>query len=714
MGKQIYWVLRTYLANKLFLTLVSIVGLWCLFGVFQAFSPAAPNQSNIPAPPRGRLVVYSLDSLEAVRRGHLENEVDAISLGNLWSSMERARQDAAGKAPDARYSISPPPESFYEVLDEFPNLRIVRFDTFWPAQGFERLANRREIKYLTLGGIGLNDISPVAKMTGLERLDLEAYQPVTGYEQLANLPTLTTLVVSSEQALDDEALKQIAALPRLEVFGIRGFSGDSKLTDAGLAQLAAAPHLQTFYVGGAKVPPQFDLLARARKVLPGVNIQPAVVVSRSPWVVGFIPGLLAMGVGAVVASQFTSSASRLAPGFASAHAIVAGGWLLLVMIATCLAFAIARMPLVQAAAFSGAGSTLFFYGGAELIRNRRLGGPVRSTPVQWMMAITVPAIILLAALPGASELAQRWSPVLLVAAVAFGLAVLWQVVEILRSLPGGSSHQKLAQSGAPVPFQPGPIYALAPREELFERWAAEPPRWSPWMCIRRWRAGNPQLRVVPIILLITFGSVAGAYFMQGFNPGTDRSALKINVWLLPLVLLVMVVGQIAFIWRKRVASLDVESLRPIARSTLQRDWALALLLDLATPSLAVGLFVALATSVDLGALELGIWRAALPDWRTVLLAAAVLTAVAWIVTAAVATLAVVIERAWVRLIAFLSLLALCSLGPGIALGLRVSNSPVPIGLWDVLPLLWMPTVLCALVAVWMWRMWTRIDFDRRS
>jgi len=713
MGRQIWWILRSYLSNKMFLAVLAGLALWGLFVGADALTNTVPNKSNIPAPPRGSLVVSSKESLEYVRRERLEAQVDDIDLGNVWIYQEMARQDAAGHTPGTNYSVDSPPASFYEILDEFPNLRNVRLSNVQSA-GLQHLAGRRGIKYLQVADLGPHGMAAIAQLPDLERLDLQEHMPVQGIDQLVNLPRLEMLVLGNLATVNDAVLADIARLPHLRVFGVRStyFSHEEIISDDGLRQLASAPSLKTIYVGGPRLPKHFDILVRAREVLPSIDVEPAMVPRRYPWVAGYFPAVAAVGIGIVVASQLSSPASRLAPGFLLAHAITAGGWLCGILLAMLLFMVSVRQPVVQSLILCSAAAMFFFAAGVDSVSKRRLGPAARATLWDWIVGLGVPLAILAGVLPDAREYALQWRLLVVLVAGVFLLVAMWHIVAILYRLPVVQAVDR------PLPqydgfLQVNRVSLLARRERLIERWSEGAANWTSWRSLQRLRAGNPPLNVIPFVAMFLVGALPVFITLRRVRPGAGLDPGPFFVFL-PLIMLLMICGQVALKWRQRLTCLDVESLRPMSRSVVQRDWAIAMLLDLLPSAAIVGLVVGVASQVDLNAMELGNWLRVLPAWPNLLGAFVFLTAVLWMITAAACSLLVVIERQWMRLALTVLLLLMNSVGMGFLLAFRPGGPPRNLTAWDVLPTLWLPLVTGALVLAGMWHRWVRIDFDRRS
>ncbi len=713
MVRQIYWVLRSYLANKLFSRLLAAFGLWGLV-VLANLLTSKSYHSNYPETPRGRPGVSTLDSLMYVRREKRQDQVDTLYLGGIWGDMERRGRAANGEVKPARYQAAAPPESFYDIIDEFPNLRIVGTDmsNVDSAPALRRLAGRQGIEFLSLSGKDPLDMSAVAKLPGLKRLELSSDTPVPDIKKLASLANLEMLVFTSERGVDDTVLSEIAQLPHLEVLVLRWNYFNHGITDAGIKQLENSPNLKTFYVGGQRVPPQADLIVRGRALLSTIDVQPALVLQGLPWVVGFFPAGLAMGIGVVVASQLSTSASRLAPGFLLTHAVTAFVWLGTTVMVMALSMYVLWQPFVQSLVVCTAATLFFFSIGVDSISKRLLGLAARVTLWDWVIALGTPIVIYAIAFPAVRESAIRGRLTLVVLAGAFAAAAAWHAVTTLYRLSrvqtaGLPSQQYNGQSLLGISRG----LLLSRRERFLESSCAIPARWTLWKSLQRWRAGNAPLAVMLFILYFPIG-VAPVLFTLA--QARDEMMVKVNLWVIPLFLLLLITGQVALVWRRRVTCLAVESLRPISRSVLQRQWALAMLLDLFVPSLSLSLLVAVASQLNLSSFRLGGWYMAVPGWQNLLAAAVILTVTLWIISAAVCSLAIVIERQWVRLALFLPLLLASCLGLGFFVTHRTGIPLGSVTAWDVLPLLWAPVMLYAAVLAWMWRQWTRIDFDRSS
>jgi len=711
MAKSIWWVLRTYLTNKAFLAALAFVGLLVFGFASQSFLRSTPNQSNIPTMPRGRLPVNVVQSLEDVRRAGAESEVDEIDLNALWWSTERARKEAARGTPAADYVIAPSGELF-DALDEFPNLHIIRMSLPGASGAVKKLAGRDAIQYLSIGGI--RDVTPLAEMRGLERIDLDVYEPVAGLAALAQLPKLKMLVLAGDQALSDQALAELAKLPHLEVLAIRHQFANRLITDAGLAKLAEAPSLQTIYVGGGSTVKEFDLLARCRRLLPVVNVQPAIIVSPFPFTVAIFPALLAMAVGFMVANQFRSPASRLAPEFVTAHAIVALGWMVIILFVIAVCLSVTRQPLLQSLATGAVVSVFAFGAGVNAVNQRLLGPAARSSIWNWVAGACMWTFFLTLGFPIARQSLAAWGLAMLAVTGIIALGYLRQALTVLRDLPAAGVSNAMAQGNQAATLFDSrwAFFAVPRREQMIESWAAAPRACSLGFRLWRWRAGNFPLPMFRFVLLFAAGAGGTLVMLSGVQGKAGVSPTVVVV--LSLIMFLMGCGQIATVWRKRRTCLDVESLRPISRSVLQRDWAIALALDLLVPAILVGLASAVALQLRGDWRSSEAWRLLVSNWREILVSFAILSAVLWLVTIAVTSLATIIERLWLRVVVLLSTLTASGAAFGLLLALSTDLPRRSIEPVEILPLLWVPTVVSLIVIACMWRLWTRIDFDRRS
>ncbi len=725
MGKRLRWITITYLTNKSFLLTAGLAVLWLVVTFLMATARTRSFEANGPSPPRGHLTVYNKDSLDEVRRLGMQAQVDAIDLGGLWQSIQWAEQKPHSDEPGFRYYHSPPPESFYDILDEFPNLRIVSVSFDDPHTGVRQVARLRNITYLNVGGVGLHDVSSFRSLENLERLDLNVYRPVTNLTTLAALPNLHTIVIGSSQAVTDDVLVDLTVLSSLETLVLRFMTVDARqpLSDTAIAGLGKCRSLKTLYVGGKAKPPQVDLLARVRKSLPSINVLPALVVPQPPTFVYLMPCLLAMAVGTVLASQFRNATSAVAANFVTSHAIVAGSWMLAIGLPVACRLWLSAVPAISAIILTAVVLGWALVGGVEFFINLRRTDVIRHRFKEWFHGLSSLGLMVLLISPrGAAEIIRNANAGLLVILALVALVMFSLAASGLRGLasqnlsdstPSGTSKPRIA-------YRQGWMFASDQRERAIESWLRDPTCWTWWMRVERWRAGNPPFRGLRFAALFSGGAIAFAALLPLLSPRTraafESGQFRSQVVLLPVILLLMVCGQIAFAWRKRLQSLDVESLRPVGRKSLQREWGAALVLDVAPIALLIALIEAIGVNLEITLPET--WPALgsfAIRWRQVAGDFALFALLALAASVALSALLIVIERNWLRALSAVGLIAISAAGVVLLAALQsdlprfgVSNPRLFVAQ------LWWPLVVAAATIAALWKMWTRIEFDRRG
>lgn len=716
MGKQMLWVLRTYLSNKLFLVALAFASI--MFVAVLGSSPSRKSiESNLPADPRGRLIVNSVESLENVRRMHLQNEVDELDLAQLWADMNYRKRGPVGvnqTPPVQKRDASPVP---FDILREFPNLRYVHISVPTAQIGVTMLANPQGIRYLDAGT--LQDLAPLAAMRDLERLDLTLADTTNNISALASLPKLKTLFVWNNRFLDGRTLAEIAGLPHLECLVIQSSLKDPMTTEAALAELAHAPQLRSLYIGPPWGPPESELLAEARAALPNLDVRPAVDIVRAPWFVGIAPAFLAMAVGGIMATQFRNPASRLSPSFLRAHGAVGAVWLTIVVTAVLICGRVGRHPLPASLLFATGITGCMFGAGVDMAKRNILGPTMTFSRLDKLLGFGILLVVPLLFVPvgwkvaGVPHTAQSYLE-LVDALTVYGFAVVgagfaWRAHVDLRTIAGATSTLGNGPGRSQTAFQRGSFFAEGALEFFLDGWRLAAYKPSLWNRVLRWRVGNPRLYPVFFLAISAVVTAIVYYFLK---PTQQPSPAAYGVF--PIVVLFTLCSQIFTIWRQRLCCLEVESLRPISRYQLQRDWAVAVICDLFPLVLMTGILVTLSIHLRGDWYSALAWRALLQDWPRVLGAMALYTGTLWLASLAVTSTFIVIERLWLGfVIGFGSLL----LGGGTLAALsgvfsRTTRGAA--GAYDILPLLWVPTIVSLMVIACMWRLWTRMDFDRRA
>ena len=251
--------------------------------------------------------------------------------------------------------LEPPSDTFFNILEEFPNLRIL-MGTYGHSCNARRFAKLSKLEYLTLRGAEVTNLESLSSLTNLKRLDWDVIKPPVGIDSLATLPELETLVFTSRLAVGDSLLTTVTRFPHLKML-VLGFSnmplppnwpagrkfddGMPPITEAGMNALSTAPSLKTLYVGG-NVPDDQDTLLQMAERIRQLQVYPALVQGSSAKagaLLTFFPCVVfALAIGLQLRSQFQGPITRLAPNFRSAHAVVTVVFCLLIVVLTAFPF----------------------------------------------------------------------------------------------------------------------------------------------------------------------------------------------------------------------------------------------------------------------------------------------------------------------------------------------------------------------------------------
>jgi hypothetical protein len=216
------------------------------------------------------------------------------------------------------------------------------------------------------------------------------------------------------------------------------------------------------------------------------------------------------------------------------------------------------------------------------------------------------------------------------------------------------------------------------------------------------------------VLLIVFGSLGMAIFLFIPRLAGSQSWLPLRLGVYPTFMLFIASFQIAANWRKRLTCLDVESLRPTRRAPLQREWAISLTWDLLPPAFATAAIATLSFQLRDEWLSAFAWQALIAGWAEVVAMLVVLTGALWLASLAFTGIIVVIERPWLGLVIAFGVFFMGGVPFGALLGSLARRWHFVSDPGAALPLLLIPATVSAVVIVCMWRLWTQIDFDRRS
>ena len=651
--RRAWWIGVSYLTRPMVWTLLGVavfaLVLDLLAGRSQPTSTAA-----YPSPPSPHLAVFSKESLEQVRAGGRQTEVDSIALSSLWFSMHRKEEDFhPNRAPPAALPEvlkNSPGEDYYRVLDEFPNLRQVEYTCFGEPTGFERVVQLANVEYLTLYGCKL-DLAALRSWRKLREVILYSNAPPEHIAALASLPDLETIEFHSRMAINDELLAELAALPHLKVlvldFGYY-YPFEPRLTRAGFDVLARSSSLETVYAGGRHEEGD-ELITLARQALPNLNVTPAIHQSKM-WGRDFFHvfpfALLAMAIGGQLSGQFRSPLRRLTPSFAVSHALVVI-FLAVSVVALCTVRLVATGAAWDAAVAVSAAIVASYAASLALTSIGDMSSDQLQGIARWSALLSLVTIGLTIALfiPDRADgilrggdvriLAVLW----LAAAASVGLAA-WLLSRLVywsanvSSLPTKNFREHFLVGAR---YRENWLFAGPKREERIEAWSQrDAGDWTWWRRIERWRFGNPPLRVVRFVLLMvaTIVAVQGAIL---WNAVSDRLNLGASLCFAGFVTAGMATIQVGGLWRTRLSVLPLETLRPCARRMLRYEWITAFIFDLLPGA---------ATASAAAAIGLNWEMPPRVRWEAVPLDFAILLPVALIVTVALGALFVVVERLW--------------------------------------------------------------------
>lgn len=170
-------------------------------------------------------------------------------------------------------------------LSEFTNLKGLDLANLYLTQkDLDSVAQCKTLQRLSLGGVRLmeedsrrlsgNDLQKLAGLSQLESLDLSQANFAGGLQQLASLPKLHTLFLSSFENLNDGTIAELSVLPQLETLVLAPVYSTTRkttVTDAGLESMKRLSALKTLYVGYHG---KFTLpVDRLRELLPNVDVK---------------------------------------------------------------------------------------------------------------------------------------------------------------------------------------------------------------------------------------------------------------------------------------------------------------------------------------------------------------------------------------------------------------------------------------------------------
>jgi hypothetical protein len=718
------WIAVTYVTRPMVWAVVgAAIFAWVmdlLVGQIEPRSTAA-----YPSPPQPQLAVSSKKTLEEVRAAGRESKVDSIGLSSLWFSMRHKEEDQRpNRAPPAALQEvlkNSPPEDYYRVLDEFPNLRQVEYTCFGEPIGFERVAQLADVEYLTLYGCKL-DLLRLRSWRKLRELILYNSAPPDHVSALASLPDLETIEFHSRMAITDELLVELAALPHLKVlvldFGYF-FPFEPRLTRAGFGALARSPSLETVFIGGRRELGD-ELITLARQALPNLNIKPAIHQSKvwgRDYFHVFPFALLALAIGGQLSSQFRSPLRRLAPSFAPSHALIAIMSALVVIGLCTVRLKTSGAAWNPALAVSAAivASYIAWMATASIgnLSPVQLQGVGRSPQLLSLVPIGLTIALFI---PDRADgilhdgdvwvLATLWLATIaslgLAACVLSRLAYWSAGVDILSTK---NVREQFLVGGR---YRENWLFGGHDREEQIEVWSRRAPEdWSWWRRIERWQFGNPPLRVARITLF-TVALIVGVQAGVRWNSVPSRVSLSESLCFAGFMTLGMVAMQVGRMWRTRLSVLPLEITRTCTRRAMSFEWIAAFIVDL-LPGVAIASAVA--------AIGLNWELPSRGDWKAVPGDLAILLPVALIMTVALGALFVVVERLWLAIVlssVFIGLMPMAVLGTAFLVGVGRDEHGVP----DVTPhaieaQIWVAALIGAVLAWFLGHRFLTMEIGRR-
>jgi len=199
--------------------------------------------------------VKEFAELQDIRKAGKQAEVQYLELGWMTEFLKRTTPPDANDKPALSLLF----------LKEFKNLKGLNVNYLTLTEDeLQEIGQCHLLTELSLSGIEI--VEPSGKkhrlqgselrylngLTNLEVLDLSQSEFSGGLQDLAGLPRLHTLILSSFEHLNDASVAQLKELPHLRTLILAPvYMNGSKITitDAGLASLKELPSLQTLYVG---------------------------------------------------------------------------------------------------------------------------------------------------------------------------------------------------------------------------------------------------------------------------------------------------------------------------------------------------------------------------------------------------------------------------------------------------------------------------------
>jgi hypothetical protein len=290
------------------------------------------------------------DFRQAIDRGEIDKTIEGMNLLFIQSSylQDRQRDESNAWQPTVL-----PISEVEKAVSLFPNLRWLRIGSnhlsLVQTSALNDLSSLATI-HIQAGSVSDADVKAVSRLKSIEFIQIDTLDLDGSLTHLASLPKLRTLVISKgpfmmtdtprESPFRREVLIDIQRLKSLEQLvlhpqwlpGIGYFAGsttpdmscDSILKKNAAELLAGHPSLRHLWIGSQQLPEERSGLRDVAKRLPGVNVHAAWFdlqkIKMSDAVLSFL-GLIFVGIGFNLTSQFSAPQAILVPGYQASHQI---------------------------------------------------------------------------------------------------------------------------------------------------------------------------------------------------------------------------------------------------------------------------------------------------------------------------------------------------------------------------------------------------------
>lgn len=606
------WILLSYFTSPMFLVIAGFGTLLIAVGlILPAHYFQYRLKHNYPHAPVPRLLLNSQEMLDEVRRLGQQHEVDGIDLPALWWDGEIKKRKLFPLAQKTS-EISEPPESFFEVVNEFPNLRWVKYGLVHGSNGLAQVAKLTELEDLTLESGGTIDLSLLRPLQNLRRIVFRTKTAPANIAALAELPKLETLAFESRLWVGDAVLGELARLSQLKLLILslhQGSADQVSLTRAGFESLAHGKSLKTLYVGGSSPEDRRQLFAMARNVLPNMKILHAVFVQRDPSLILYLTPpilFLAIGIGIPLCSHFRNPLKRLVPGYAISHGIIGVGLASAVVVVSGVQLVIGGAKVLPAVIVPACLVTAGIAYTESLLLAAMVGLQRKTLwlVVPHLAVMFIVGFVVTAWLP--DQILQGEAPGILAILAAVTITECGFAAWALSRMVDWSSASCIPERPADWKWessenlQPGPkFWASVGRTELrLDALLPATAEWNWLSRIQRWRLGNPPLpllgsstQLIALITEVALIAFLGAHFIP-FAMCLRFIPLCICCWFWG------VTCEVSARWRMRMLILSLELTRPYSRRRLQSELIAGMVMDLAPLCVLFAAMLACVLNLD--------------------------------------------------------------------------------------------------------------------